>query len=159
MIFQCSDLERALRTPELMPEMRAHAAQCEACGRQLYVWTEISRLARALVMLGTVVTRSVAVTSADDATGSVDLIAVVQDAIHSRGWIKHPGSVGVEKVFLAARLDNRHIRVHDHIFGTGQFLDPCRTRIVIEMRMTDQQNFDVTKSKPYFLDALLNHGN
>ena len=30
MIFQCSDLERALRTPDLMPEMRAHAAQCEA---------------------------------------------------------------------------------------------------------------------------------
>jgi hypothetical protein len=45
MIFQCSDLERALRTPELMPEMRAHAAECEACGRQLYLWTEISRLA------------------------------------------------------------------------------------------------------------------
>jgi hypothetical protein len=45
MIFQCSDLDRALRTPELMPEMRAHAAECEACGRQLYLWTEISRLA------------------------------------------------------------------------------------------------------------------
>jgi hypothetical protein len=28
-----------------MPEMRAHAAQCEACGRQLYLWSEISRLA------------------------------------------------------------------------------------------------------------------
>src|SRR5437899_10833476 len=45
MILQCSDLERALRTPELMPEMKAHAEQCEACGRQLYLWTEISRLA------------------------------------------------------------------------------------------------------------------
>jgi hypothetical protein len=45
MIFQCNDLERALRTPELMPDMRAHAAQCEACGRQLYIWNEISRLA------------------------------------------------------------------------------------------------------------------
>jgi hypothetical protein len=45
MIFQCSDLERALRTPELLPEMRAHAARCETCGRQLYLWTEISRLA------------------------------------------------------------------------------------------------------------------
>jgi len=45
MILQCSDLDRALRTPELMPEMRAHAEQCEACGRQLYLWTEISRLA------------------------------------------------------------------------------------------------------------------
>lgn len=45
MIFQCSDLDRALRTPELLPDMRAHAARCEACGRQLYFWTEISRLA------------------------------------------------------------------------------------------------------------------
>src|SRR5947209_5874008 len=48
MIFQCSDLERALRTPELMPEMRAHAAHCEACGRQLYLWSEISRVAAEL---------------------------------------------------------------------------------------------------------------
>ena len=45
MIFQCSDLERALRTPELAPEMRAHAAECEACGRQLHLWNEISRVA------------------------------------------------------------------------------------------------------------------
>src|SRR5450432_3181470 len=45
MILQCSDLERALRTPELMPEMRAHAEQCEACGRQLHLWSEISRVA------------------------------------------------------------------------------------------------------------------
>src|SRR2546427_10593588 len=45
MILQCSDLERALRTPELMPDLKAHAAQCEACGRQVSLWTEISRLA------------------------------------------------------------------------------------------------------------------
>ncbi len=25
MILECGDLERALRTPELMPDMRAHA--------------------------------------------------------------------------------------------------------------------------------------
>ena len=45
MILQCNDLERALRTPELMPEMRAHARECEACSRQLYLWSEISRVA------------------------------------------------------------------------------------------------------------------
>jgi hypothetical protein len=45
MILQCSDLDRALRTPELMPEMRAHSQQCEACARQLHLWSEISRLA------------------------------------------------------------------------------------------------------------------
>jgi len=45
MIFQCDDLERALRTPELMPDARAHAEKCEACRIQLYLWTEISSLA------------------------------------------------------------------------------------------------------------------
>ena len=45
MIFQCNDLERALRTPELMPDAREHAEKCEACHMQLYLWTEISRVA------------------------------------------------------------------------------------------------------------------
>lgn len=45
MIFQCGDLERALRTPELMPDARSHAEQCERCRMQLYLWTEISRVA------------------------------------------------------------------------------------------------------------------
>ena len=48
MILECGDLERALRTPELMPDMRAHAEQCAACRQQLYLWQEISRLAPAL---------------------------------------------------------------------------------------------------------------
>ncbi len=45
MIFQCTDLERALRSPELMPDARAHAETCAACREQLYLWSEISRLA------------------------------------------------------------------------------------------------------------------
>jgi len=45
MIFQCSDLERALATPELMPDARAHAENCESCRQQLYLWAEISRVA------------------------------------------------------------------------------------------------------------------
>ena len=48
MILECADLERALRTPELLPDMRAHAGQCAACSEQLYLWGEISRLAPAL---------------------------------------------------------------------------------------------------------------
>ncbi len=48
MIFQCSDLERALRSPELMPDAREHAAECERCSRQLYLWSEISRVAPSL---------------------------------------------------------------------------------------------------------------
>lgn len=48
MILECGDLERALRTPELIPDMRAHAEQCAACSEQLYLWDEISRLAPGL---------------------------------------------------------------------------------------------------------------
>ena len=48
MIFQCSDLERALRSGELMPDARAHAERCPECREQLYLWSEISRLAPAL---------------------------------------------------------------------------------------------------------------
>ena len=48
MIFQCSDLDRALRSPELMPDARAHAERCAQCREQLYLWSEISRLAPGL---------------------------------------------------------------------------------------------------------------
>jgi hypothetical protein len=48
MIFQCNDLDRALRSPELMPDARAHAEHCEQCREQLYLWSEISRLAPGL---------------------------------------------------------------------------------------------------------------
>ena len=48
MIFQCADLDRALQFPELMPDARAHAEACERCREQLYLWSEISRLAPAL---------------------------------------------------------------------------------------------------------------
>jgi len=45
MIFQCSDLERALRSPELMPDARAHAEHCEHCREELRLWNEMSRIA------------------------------------------------------------------------------------------------------------------
>ena len=45
MIFQCTDLDRAMAHPELMPDARAHAESCERCREQLYLWTEISRVA------------------------------------------------------------------------------------------------------------------
>jgi hypothetical protein len=44
MIFQCSDLERALGSAELMPDARAHAETCERCRRELRLWAEISRI-------------------------------------------------------------------------------------------------------------------
>src|SRR4051812_5646462 len=45
MIFQCSDLDRALEVPELLPDARAHAETCERCREQLSLWSEISRVA------------------------------------------------------------------------------------------------------------------
>jgi len=48
MILECGDLERALRTPELMPDMRAHAERCPACAAELHLWESISSTAPAL---------------------------------------------------------------------------------------------------------------
>jgi hypothetical protein len=48
MTLNCGDLDRALRMPELMREMRAHAEHCTACSAQLHLWSEMSRLAPAL---------------------------------------------------------------------------------------------------------------
>ena len=45
MIFQCDDLERALRSPELMPDALAHAKDCQRCREELRLWNEISRVA------------------------------------------------------------------------------------------------------------------
>ena len=45
MIFQCDDLERALRSPELMPDALAHAKDCQRCREELRLWSEISRVA------------------------------------------------------------------------------------------------------------------
>jgi hypothetical protein len=45
MIFQCSDLDRALEHPELMRDARAHAASCPQCSEQLYLWEQISSVA------------------------------------------------------------------------------------------------------------------
>src|SRR5262245_65687942 len=48
MIFQCSDLERALQCEELMPDAVAHAETCRVCRKQLDEWSEMSVTAREL---------------------------------------------------------------------------------------------------------------
>ena len=48
MKFECGDLDRALATPELMPEAREHLKQCSACRREYRIWTEISSAAKEL---------------------------------------------------------------------------------------------------------------
>jgi hypothetical protein len=48
MKFECGDLERALSSPELMPEAREHLKVCSDCRREYRVWNEISNLGREL---------------------------------------------------------------------------------------------------------------
>ncbi|MBV8810688.1 MAG: hypothetical protein JO033_18630 [Acidobacteriaceae bacterium] len=48
MKFECGDLERALRTSELMPEAREHLKECPACRREYRLWNEISSAAKEL---------------------------------------------------------------------------------------------------------------
>lgn len=48
MKFECGDLDRALATPELMPEAREHLKQCAACRREYRIWTDISTAAKEL---------------------------------------------------------------------------------------------------------------
>jgi hypothetical protein len=48
MKFECRDLDRALAVPELLPDAREHAQQCEACRRQLWLWSEMSAAAGGL---------------------------------------------------------------------------------------------------------------
>jgi len=48
MTFECRDLDRALESPDLLPEAREHARVCAACRRELWLWGEISNVAPAL---------------------------------------------------------------------------------------------------------------
>jgi hypothetical protein len=48
MKFECGDLERALASPELMPEAREHLRDCAVCRNEYRIWNEISSAARQL---------------------------------------------------------------------------------------------------------------
>jgi hypothetical protein len=48
MTFDCKDLERALAIPELLPDAREHAKVCDACRRELWLWSEMSAVAPGL---------------------------------------------------------------------------------------------------------------
>lgn len=48
MTFDCKDLERALAVPELLPDAREHAKVCDACRRELWLWSEMSAVAPSL---------------------------------------------------------------------------------------------------------------
>jgi hypothetical protein len=48
MTFDCKDLERALAVPELMSDAHEHAKVCDACRRELWLWSEMSAVAPGL---------------------------------------------------------------------------------------------------------------
>jgi hypothetical protein len=48
MTFDCKDLERALAVPELLPDAREHGKVCDACRRELWLWSEMSSVAPGL---------------------------------------------------------------------------------------------------------------
>jgi len=48
MTFDCKDLERALAVPELLPDAREHAKVCDACRRELWLWSQMSGAAPGL---------------------------------------------------------------------------------------------------------------
>jgi hypothetical protein len=45
MSFRCSDLDQALRTPELPTDAKIHAQTCESCREQIELWSTISDVA------------------------------------------------------------------------------------------------------------------
>ncbi|HBY60113.1 MAG TPA: hypothetical protein DEH78_09845 [Solibacterales bacterium] len=48
MKIECRDFDRAVQSPELLSDLREHARACERCGRELYLWNELSNAARHL---------------------------------------------------------------------------------------------------------------
>src|SRR5262245_20450325 len=45
MSFRCTDLDEALRAPELPANARIHAESCESCRKQIELWSAISDVA------------------------------------------------------------------------------------------------------------------
>src|ERR1700722_17640011 len=66
----------------------------------------------------------------------------------------------VLKIVLAAAFDLRDILLHDHILGPSQFFDQETSGTMIEVCVTDQQDFHILKTKAQLLDAGANerHG-
>jgi hypothetical protein len=86
MIFQCQDLDRALAAPELMPDARAHARDCPRCAAQLFLWSEISRIAPQL----------------HEQWDSPDLWPRIQSALAAQSPARHIRPVPVWRWALAA---------------------------------------------------------
>src|SRR5579872_5122629 len=84
------------------------------------------------------------------------LIAIVQHTVYLGGRIREARVVTVLKVGLAAGFDDAYVSIHDHVFCAGEFPDLGTASIVVEVRMTDQQDLHVTEVKAQFLDTLAN---
>ncbi len=80
----------------------------------------------------------------------------VKHAIDFRGLVAGSRRFTVLKIALAAGLDLGHIRVHDHVFCSGQLLDRRASRAVVPMRVADEENLNVAELKSQFFDAVAN---
>src|SRR4030088_753601 len=86
-------------------------------------------------------------------------IAVVQHPIDLCGRIKHRRVAAVLEVRPAARFDDRHVGIHDHILCAGKCLDRRAASVVIPVRMTDQQNPYVSEPESQSFYTGPNEGN
>jgi hypothetical protein len=81
--------------------------------------------------------------AARTATPSLNLIPVMQHVIHLRGFVEGRRIVAVLEVGLAARLDDRHVGVYDHVSRAGQLLDGVAGGVVVPVPVADEEDLDV----------------
>ena len=58
------------------------------------------------------------------------------------------------EVCSAAGFDDRHIAIHDVVFGAGEADDLLAARAVVVMRVADEKDFDVAEVEAERFDAL-----
>ncbi len=87
----------------------------------------------------------------EHASPEPNLISVVQDSIDLRRGI---AILGVLEVLLPAGFDDRHVAVHHHVLGAGLSLHLGTAGVMIPVRVTDQQDMDVSESVAEFLDTV-----
>lgn len=72
-------------------------------------------------------------------SSQLHLRTIMQYLIHFRRRIEGCRHVAVLKVSLAARFDDRHVGVHDHVLRTSQRLDSMRSNAANEPRAVATQ--------------------
>lgn len=78
----------------------------------------------------------------------------MQDTIDLYGWVEHLLRPGVLEIALATVFDLGHVGIHDHVFRAGQLFDKRAAGAMIDVRVADEQDFDVGEAEAQLLDAL-----